>query len=531
RPKTANVAPSDSAESDGEAKPVIAKTPIRSSGADPITPKQRARLDALVRRYTDRTRQSKESTQKHRKRLADPRAVSGFRPMLKELVYPVVVQRSKGPRVWDIDNNEYIDVLNGFGMNYFGWSPDFINQAVIEQLETGIEIGPQTPLAGEVAELFCELTGMQRVAFANTGTEAVMGAMRLARTVTGKSKIAIFAGAYHGNIDEVLVRGTRKLKTIPAAPGIPRSACDNMLVLDYGTDESLEVLKSHAHELAAVMVEPVQSRQPDLQPRAFLEQVRTLTDECGAALIFDEVITGFRVGPGGAQEYFGIRADLATYGKVVGGGLPVAMIAGAPRFMDALDGGEWQFGDDSKPEVGVTYLAGTFVRHPMALAACRAVLTRLRDEGPKLQERMNARTEKFARELNDELKQLGAPISVNHFASWWKPTFEGDHPFSDIFAVLVRDRGVHYVQGYPCFWTTSHSEDEIEKVKRVFVDAAREMLDSEFLPRNPDATNSLDPSNPPVAGARLGRDPSGKPAWFVPNPDQPGKYMQVVTEK
>ena len=142
----------------------------------------------------------------------------------------------------------------------------------------------------------------------------------------------------------------------------------------YGSPKALETIAARGGELAAVLVEPVQSRRPELQPREFLKELRRLTAASGTALIFDEVVTGFRVAPGGAQAFFDVRADLATYGKVVGGGLPIGVVAGRREYMDALDGGGWSFGDASFPDVGVTFFAGTFVRHPLALAAAVAVL-------------------------------------------------------------------------------------------------------------------------------------------------------------
>src|SRR6185369_10898847 len=162
------------------------------------------------------------------------------------------------------------------------------------------------------------LTGNERVTFCGTGSEAVQGALRLARTVTGRNRVALFAGGYHGGFDEVLVRANNAdgfLRTAPAAPGVPQESVDNILVLDYGSPESLEVLREHAHELAAVLVEPVQSRHPDLQPQAYLKEIREITEAANTALIFDEVVTGFRTHPGGAQALFEIRADLVTYGR------------------------------------------------------------------------------------------------------------------------------------------------------------------------------------------------------------------------
>ncbi|MEM7594468.1 MAG: aminotransferase class III-fold pyridoxal phosphate-dependent enzyme, partial [Cyanobacteria bacterium P01_A01_bin.83] len=276
---------------------------IKKSQDTTLTSQQQQALEQLIARYTALTQESKRQAQSHRPYLSDPRTVSGFSPLLKEMVYPIVTDRSAGSRLWDVDGNEYIDLTNGFGLNFFGWSPEFVKQAVVAQMEKGIEIGPQTPLAGKVAKMVTEFTGMERVAFCNTGSEAVMAALRLARTVTGRNTVAIFKGGYHGTFDEVIVRSGANHKSLPAAPGIMASMFENILVLDYGTPESLEILRNQADDLAAIMVEPVQSRKPGLQPVEFLRDVRELTEKSETAFIFDEVVTGFRVHPGGAQAY------------------------------------------------------------------------------------------------------------------------------------------------------------------------------------------------------------------------------------
>jgi glutamate-1-semialdehyde aminotransferase/acyl carrier protein len=493
-----------------------------------LTDRQRARLEAFMRRYIERTRASKEYTARHRDHLADPRVVNGFRPLLKEMIYQIVVNRSKGSKVWDLDGNEYVDALNGFGMNLFGWQPDFVLDAVRRQLDAGYEIGPQHPLAGEVAEQVCELTGFDRAGLCNTGSEAVMGAIRIARTVTGRDTLVIFTGSYHGIFDEVIVRGTRKLRSVPAAPGILRNTSENVLVLDYGTPESLQIIRERASSIAAVLVEPVQSRRPDFQPRDFLKELRAITADAGALLIFDEVVTGFRSHPRGAQHVLGIDADLASYGKVVGGGFPIGVIAGKRHYMDALDGGGWQYGDASIPTVGVTYFAGTFVRHPLALAAAHAVLNHLKANGAALQERLNARTSLLMDELNAFCASVGAPIQLVHFSSVWKTSFTEDHPLQDLLFAMIRSRGIHLLDNFPCFFTTSHSEQDFQAIAKAFKDSVLEMQEAEFLPRNRKADAlAFDASCPPVVGARLGKDQEGNPAWFVPNPDAPGKYMRV----
>lgn len=499
--------------------------------ASALTQKQQDFLAQLTQRYNQKTKASKAYAQEHRSRMADPRVVSGFRPLTKEIVYPLVVNRSKGSHLWDIDGNEYIDALNGFGSNLFGYQPDFIKEVLHEQIENGYEVGPQHTLAGEVSQLIAELTGMDRVALCNTGSEAVLGAMRIARTVTGRSLIVAFSGSYHGIVDEVLVRGTKKLKSFPAAPGIMPESVQNMLILDYGTEESLQLIRERAHELAAVLVEPVQSRRPEFVPIEFLKAVRTITAESGTALIFDEVITGFRAHPGGTQALFGIKADLASYGKVVSAGLPIGVIAGKRAYMDALDGGFWQYGDASVPEVGVTYFAGTFVRHPLALAAAKAALVYMKKAGPQLQAELTRKTDRLTRAMNTVIDQWQLPILVASFGSLWKIKFKEESAYSELLFTLMREKGIHIWDGFPCFLTEAHTDAEIDTLIHQFTESLRSLLSAGFFGGSRTAVHTDDSmvadNTPPAHGARLGRDRNGNPAWFVPNPEQPGKYLQV----
>lgn len=481
--------------------------PIQKTAQSRLTENQTNFLDNLVRRYTAKTAESKRQTQSRRPVLADPRVVAGFRAQWKEMVYPIVTVRSSGSRLWDADGNEYIDLLNGFGPILFGHAPPFVTDAVAAQLRDGFEIGPQTPLAGEVAALVCGLTGNERATFCNTGSEAVMAALRVARTVTGRSKIVLFAGAYHGTFDEVLGKGISRNGqpcTAPIAPGIPGESLANVTVLEYGAPESLEYVRRNADSLAAVLVEPVQSRHPELRPVEFLRQLRHITEQSETALIFDEIVTGFRVHPGGAQALFGIRADLATYGKVAGGGMPIGILAGRARFMDALDGGMWQYGDESRPEVGVTFFAGTFVRHPLALAASRAVLQRLQAEGPTLQESLNEKTTRLVHRLNEFLLARGVPIRIEHFASWFYFSVSSDLQYGSLLYYLLRERGIHIQEGFPCFLTAAHTEADLGTFSQAFEESVVELQSAGFLPSAaepmPNAARNVAPQSVIVVG-------------------------------
>ena len=241
-----------------------------------------------------------------------------------------------------------------------------------------------------------------------------------------------------------------------------------MVVLPYGTDESAAWIRDHAGELAAVILEPVQSRRPAFLPAAFIADLRRITACSGTALVFDEVVTGFRVHPGGMQAVLGIRADMATYGKVVGGGLPIGILAGTSRFMDALDGGQWRFGDESFPEIAPTFFAGTFVRHPLALAAARAVLTRVEAEGPSLQRDLEARTAAFVARFNADLARRGLESRAQTFSSWFYFNPSPEDRLASLFFHHARLLGVHVQEGFPCFLTTEHGAEELDFVFDAF---------------------------------------------------------------
>ncbi len=464
--------------------------------APEFTADQLFHLEKLVAHYTARTAESKRLTALNRPYLADPRAVSGFRRAWKEMIYPIVADRSEGSNLWDVDGNKYVDVTLGFGQTLLGHRPQFVVDAVEAQLHRGFEIGPTSPLAGQVAALMREFTDLDRVAFCNTGSEAITAAIRVARTVTGRSKIALFTGAYHGINDEVLVRPhTKDGRAMPIAPGIEQGAVEQVLILDYGSPEALELLRAHADELAAVLVEPVQSRRPELQPRDFLHELRRITADAAIALIFDEVVTGFRIHPGGAQAWFGVKADLATYGKIVGGGLPIGLVAGSARFMDALDGGAWSYGDASFPEAGVTFFAGTFVRHPLALASAKAVLEHLKSRGPALQEALNARTEDLVQQLNAHLELRGVPMRWTQFSSMYYLAVPPEMKDASLLWFHLRARGIYAWESRPSFLSTAHSDADVARIVAAFGESVDELIAAGFIKTTPALSERMENSS------------------------------------
>jgi len=468
----------------GQPTPYVPFQPLHLQSNVETEERQRRYLETFIEQYERRTAQSKQLAQVYRHRLANNRSVAGFRLYIKEIVYQILVERAKGSRLWDVDGNEYIDLTMGFGVYLFGHDAVFIKEAVEAELQRGISIGPMNRKAGEVATLISQLTGVERVAFYNSGTEAVMVALRLARSVSRRSKIVIFAGSYHGTFDGVLARakqGQIQAAAVPIAPGILPAMVEDVIVLPYDEPASLDMIRDRGHELAAVLVEPVQSRRPDVQPKHFLRELRTLTKQCGAALIFDEIITGFRTHPGGAQAWFDVQADLVIYGKVLGGGLPIGVVAGCAEYMDAIDGGQWQYGDESYPphEEIRTFVSGTFCHHPYAMASTWAILNCLKEAGPGLQHVLTDRTARLVQTLNTYFADENVPIRVVHFGSLFRFVLQGD---LELFYYHLIHRGIYVWEGRTCFLSTAHSDEDVERIVQAVKHSVEDLRTGGFLP-------------------------------------------------
>ncbi|MBF0411474.1 MAG: amino acid adenylation domain-containing protein [Desulfamplus sp.] len=447
-------------------KPKMSEVRAMKFDPDKLNDLQQRFIAQFIPPYIERTKSSKEYAKKHRPHLADWINTLGFRRSIKEIVYPIVAERSLGSRIWDIDGNEYIDIAMCYGVNLFGHSPKFVIDAVKEQLERGFELGPQNRLVGEVAALISEMTGMERVAFCNTGSEAVMMALRAAQALTRKDRIALFMGSYHGNADLVI---------------------KDTLLLRYGEDSALTIIRENAHELAAVLVEPVQSRNPSLQPKDFLHKLRALTKELGIILIFDEMINGFRSHPGGAQAIFGVRADMATYGKVPAGGMPIGIVAGSNECMRVIDGGLWDYGDDSVPCQEVIFFGGTFCKHPLTMAAAHAALTHIKNRGQALQDEVNRRTEKFATEVNQFFQDNNIGIKISWFASQFIfeptiPIYKQPVPPPDMtvwFHVLM-SKGIYTWERRVCFFSESHTDDDVKQIVEAIKESSLQLKAAGF---------------------------------------------------
>jgi amino acid adenylation domain-containing protein/thioester reductase-like protein len=479
----------DRTEADGpysDTAAELSEQELPGKAAEPVTPSARAQeltdrqarfVSDFVEAYGVRSQGSKVLAARDRKVMANCR-MPPFQALLKEISYPIVADHSSGPKFWDVDGNEYLDISMGYGVHLFGHQPAFIVEALRSQLERGIHIGPLARDAGAVASKLCELTGMSRAVFCNSGTEAVMAALRFARARTQRSRFVMFEGSYHGWADNTLALPAGSRGSIPMARGVGAGAMNDVVVLEYGTSESLETIRALGPELAAVLVEPVQSRRPDFQPIDFLRELRAITHASGSALVFDEVITGFRSGLGGAQEWAGVKADLVTYGKILGGGMPIGAVAGRADFLDVVDGGPWSFGDESSPSVSTTFFGGTFNKNPMSMASAHAVLTHLEAEGPRLQARLAEGVSWLADEFNDFCRRENFPLEVVHFSSLFRFIGQGEYSLQrfpvamDLFFHMLCLKGIYVLETRVCFLSTSHSQDDI----RFILDTAKSCL-------------------------------------------------------
>ena len=441
-----------------------------------LTEQHRAYIGNIIERYDRFVPKSKENVLRHQAHFVDQRRAFHLIKDLKKLHFQITYTAAEGAYVHDIDGNKYIDISGDMGVNLFGHRAPFLIDAVKKSLDQGIPLVGYSDMIFQACQLFCEITGHERTLFTQSGTEAVMFAVRIARAATGRSKIVLFDGAYHGLSDAVAATKDMNGNSFPIAPGILQEFADQIIVLDYGDMKSLDIIEQHAGTIATVLVEPVQSRHPYKQPVEFLKALRQLTIEKNIPLIFDEMITGFRVCPKGAQGRFGIQADMATYGKVPGGGLPTGVIAGAAKYMDLIDGGTWRFDDDSMPSSKRTGMAGTHSQNPLKIAAALAVLGEIKkrcgddvqscDGCTCFQRTLNEKTTRLADTLNAFFGEERLPVIIDTFGSLFRFRFVDSYwgVTEALFFILLRMEGVETnIQGN-CFLTTAHTDEDIEAV-------------------------------------------------------------------
>lgn len=345
---------------------------------------------------------------------------------------PVLIKKASGSRITDIDDNEYIDFIGSWGPMILGHAYPPIVEAIQQAAVLGTSYGAPTLLETEMAELIVSMMpSVEMVRMVNSGTEATMSAIRLARGVTGRSKILKFAGCYHGHGDSFLIKAGSGALTLglPDSPGVTESTARDTLTANYNDLESVEKLfAQYANEIAAVIVEPVAANMGVVLPKkGFLEGLRKLTQDNGALLIFDEVITGFRLAPGGAQEYFGVMPDITTMGKIIGGGLPVGAYGGKKEIMLQL------------APAGPIYQAGTLSGNPLAMAAGIVMLKTLK-ENPDIYSKLARHAEMLENGLKEGLDKAGIKGVVNRVGSLLTLFFTENDSVESFEDVMTSDK-------------------------------------------------------------------------------------------
>ncbi len=344
---------------------------------------------------------------------------------------PLFIKSAKGSRITDVDGNEYIDFVCSWGPMIGGHAHPDIVSAVKDTAENGTSFGAPTPAEISLADMVVEaVPSIDKVRFVNSGTEATMSAIRLARGFTGKNIVIKFDGCYHGHADSFLVKAGSGVATlgIPGSPGVPEDIVRNTISIGYNDIDLLEkTLQDDSLDIACVIIEPVAGNMGCIVPdRAFLERVRSLTRERGIVLIFDEVITGFRLAYGGAQEYFGVTPDLTCLGKIIGGGLPVGAYGGRSHIMDQI-----------APD-GPVYQAGTLSGNPLAMAAGIATLKML--QKPGFYEELNGKAAECAGRLKEIGEKSELDVRLNHIGSLMTAFFT-DREVVDFESAMSADTG------------------------------------------------------------------------------------------
>ncbi|MEE4562234.1 aminotransferase class III-fold pyridoxal phosphate-dependent enzyme [Paenibacillus polymyxa] len=427
-----------------------------------LTEQQQVFLNELIPKFNRKFKTSKDFLQENKEVWANGRFSQGYSKTWENIVIPIFADEANGIRMKDIDGNTFIDFCMGFGVNLFGYNHPMIHEAISSEMDKSLILGPLTADAAEVSALIKKATGVERLAYCNSGTEAIMNLIRIARSVTEKSEIIIFKNSYHGTFDGIYVSNSG-IDAIPLSLGTLQSMVQHVKVFEYGNSEVFDYITENADRVALVLVEPIQSRNPDLQPKLFLQKLRSITRDHHVLYAFDEIITGFRLALGGSQQYYNVEADLVAYGKVIGGGLPIGIFGGKAEYMAAVDGGVWNAENMLTPYRAVIQTGGTFCHHPLSMKAAKVVLNYLVKDKGRLQKRLNFKTKVMAEFMNWIFTENNIALHISVGGSQF--IFSSPDPTLMRFLYYMMLYSDIYIwEGGTCYLSDVHSDEDIAEL-------------------------------------------------------------------
>lgn len=483
-------------------------------------------LKDLIHSYHIKTAAGKELSQEKLSFSADSELVGDLSKAISELNRPIVSSYSKGVHFKDLDGNDYLDWFSGLGSSLFGHQPEFIEKAIADYIQKRVENNSQYNWEEILTKKISHLTQNEKVKLFDSGSEAILGAVSIARTVSQKKLVVSFIDKH---LEEVgnSIKSTNIHSTFSGRDGFQNSS--EFLVLDYGSNESLEIIADRFDEIAAVLLTPIQEHRLDFIPIEYLKELRSITKKLNICLIIDESSTGFRSNIGGFQAIHSVYADLSIYGEVLGGGFSIGAVGGKTDWMDGVSKRQ-PVGENSIRVAGKPLYMGYSGRNLLPLAAANAVVDFLSKKGEIFQETLTDLTEKLVLGLNSIFEEYDVDYYSVNFCSSWEIKHKDEFRNSGLLFTLLRERGIYILEDMQCYTTSVHTDEdvqftlsEVNKVVRLLVE--NEVIKGDLLFVSEEWMNS---KNPPFKGAKISIDKNGIPVWVTS--DEYKKTRNIVLQ-
>ncbi|MEN2284138.1 amino acid adenylation domain-containing protein [Algoriphagus sp. SE2] len=436
----------------------------------------------------------------------------GLKSFVSKLNYPIITKTSKGSQLIDLEGNKYLDWSSGLASNLFGYQPDFINKAIIEQVQSGLENAVQGNLIETVSKNIAQITQSDTVAIFENSSDAKYVGIDAAREVSKKNLVIMFSHRDFEASDKEL--SSRKLMKSDLNQN---EIQEDILILEYGTSESLEIIESRSSDIAAVLVEPIQLNRLEFIPLDFLKELREISSKHRICLIFDEINTGFRSHINGFQGLYSIKSDMAIYGDILGGGFSIGILTGSEEWLGNKRSTNLNSPNNPKEGNGISYFTNSFSGHPLSLITTNAILEKLEKMGGDFQKRLIELCQKLVKGLNAIFEKYNAPYMAEGFSSIWRIQSKEDFQTSEIVFILLRENGINILENLPCYVSDAHTESDVlftlakvDEIIKVLVE--NEVIYGDLLLAS---ENWMSIDNPPFEGAKISLNEEGFPIWVT----------------